>query len=152
MRPPQSSVAQYTSPFFQQLTEDQLQKLHNASLEILERTGVRLYFQGAIDLLRKAGAQISDGNRVRVPSHLADWALRTVPKRVTLCNRDGSQVLPLEGKKSFFGAGSDCLNILDHRTGERREAKLADVEDGMRVCERLPNCSRSSWLRDVVAV
>ena len=139
MRPPRSNVAQYMAPFFKQLSEDQLQEIHAASLEILERTGVRLYCQEAIDLLKKAGAQVSDGNRVRVPSHLADWALRAVPKRVTLCDRSGSRVLPLEGTKSFYGTGSDCLNILDHRTGQRREAKLADIEDGMRVCERLPN-------------
>ena len=139
MRPPQSSVAQHMLPVFQQLTEDQLQEIHAASLEILERTGVRLYLQEAVDLLKKAGAKVSDGNRVRVPSHLAGWALGTVPKRVTLCDRNGRPALPLEGKKSFFGAGSDCLNILDHRTGERREARLADVEDGMRVCDRLPN-------------
>ena len=139
MRPPQSSVAQHMLPVFQQLTEDQLQEIHAASLEILERTGVRLYLQEAVDLLKKAGAKVSDGNLVRVPSHLAGWALGTVPKRVTLCDRNGRPALPLEGKKSFFGAGSDCLNILDHRTGERREARLADVEDGMRVCDRLPN-------------
>ncbi len=49
---------------FSRLSPDQCQKLHNASLEILERTGVRLYDQEAIDLLKKAGASFSEENRV----------------------------------------------------------------------------------------
>ena len=139
MQPLQSNFSQYAFPFFQHITPDQLQEIHFASLEILERTGVRLYLPEAVDLLKKAGAHVSDGNRVRVPSNLAAWALRTVPNRVTLCDRRGNRVLPLEGRKSFFGTGSDCLYILDHRTGERRQALLADVVDGMRVCEALAN-------------
>ena len=47
--------------------------------------------------------------------------------------------MPLEGRKSFFGTGSDCLNILDHRNGERRKAKLDDVVDAIKVCEHLEN-------------
>ena len=31
------------------------------------------------------------------------------------------------GYHSYFGGGSDCLNILDHRTGERRRPTLEDV-------------------------
>jgi trimethylamine--corrinoid protein Co-methyltransferase len=134
-----SGFTQYGAPRFNQLTDDQLREIHFASLEILERTGVRLYLKDAIDILKKAGAHVTDGNRVRIPSHLAEWALKAVPKRVVLCDRDGNRTMPLEGKKSFFGPGSDCLNVLDHRTDERRNARIADVVDAMRVCERLEN-------------
>jgi trimethylamine--corrinoid protein Co-methyltransferase len=134
-----SGFSQNTSFLFRQLTDEQLQEIHFASLEILERTGARLYLREAVDMMKRAGAQVTEGNRVRIPSHLAEWALKTVPKRVVLCDRDGNRVMPLEGKKSFFGPGSDCLNVLDHRTGQRREARLDDVVDGMRVCESLPN-------------
>lgn len=130
---------EYKSPIFRQFSDDQLQEIHFTSLEILERTGVILEFQDAIDILKKAGAHVSEGNRVRIPSHLAEWALRAVPKRVMLCDRDGNRVMPLEGKKSFFGTGSDCLNILDHKTGERRKALIADVIDAIKVCDALEN-------------
>ncbi len=139
MRPVVTAFSQFRSPLFRQLTDDQLREIHFASLEILERTGVRLHYEDAVDMLKKAGAHVSDGNRVRIPSHLVEWALRTVPKRVVLCDREANRVMPLEGRKSYFGTGSDCLNILDHRTGERRKAKLDDVRDAMQVCEHLPN-------------
>jgi trimethylamine--corrinoid protein Co-methyltransferase len=133
------NFSQYGSPIFRQLSDDQLQEIHFASLEILERTGVRLHLQEAVDILKKAGARVFDDNRICIPSHLVEWALKTVPKRVVLCDREGNRVLPLEGNKSFFGPGSDCLNIIDHLTGERRKTRISDIVDAMKVCESLPN-------------
>jgi trimethylamine--corrinoid protein Co-methyltransferase len=124
---------------FRRLSGEQCQKLHRASLEILERTGARLHHQPAIDLLRKAGAKVSEGNRVRIPAALVEKALNTAPKRVTLYNRHGEPVIPLEGQRTFFGTGSDCLNILDHRTGERRKPVLQDIVEGVTLCDALPH-------------
>ena len=134
-----SNFTQIVAPVFKQVSDDQIQEIHFASLEILERTGVRMHLQEAIDLLKIAGAHVSDGNLVRIPSHLTEKALVTAPKRVVLCDREGSRVMPLEGRKSYFGTGSDCLNILDHRTDTRRKAKLSDVVDAIKVCEYLEN-------------
>jgi trimethylamine--corrinoid protein Co-methyltransferase len=108
-------------------------------VEILERTGVRLYHQPAIDLLREAGAQIAEGNRVRIPSALVERALESVPHEVTLFDRHGEPAMRLGGKRTFFGTGSDCLNIVDHRSGERREPVLRDVVQGITLCDALSN-------------
>ncbi|NIO72221.1 MAG: trimethylamine methyltransferase [Anaerolineae bacterium] len=124
---------------FDRLSPEQCQKLHNASLEILARTGVRLYHQEAVDLLKKAGASVSEGNRVRIPSGLVEKAFSTVPKRITLYDRHGQPALFLEDYRCYYGPGSDCLNIIDHRTGERRKPVLQDVVEGMTVCDALPH-------------
>jgi trimethylamine--corrinoid protein Co-methyltransferase len=121
------------------ISPDQCCRLHNASLEILARTGARLYDQGAIDLLKQAGASVEDGNRVRIPSGLVEKAFSTAPKRVTLYDRNGHNALMIEEGNCFYGPGSDCLNVVDHRTGERRKAILQDVIDGMVVCDALTN-------------
>jgi trimethylamine--corrinoid protein Co-methyltransferase len=124
---------------FRRFSDEQIQMLHNASLEILDRTGVRLHHQPAIDLLQRAGAHISDGNRVRIPAKLVEQALTTVPKQITLYDRHGEAAIPLDGHRTFFGTGSDCLNIVDHRDGERRKPVLKDVVEGVTVCDALPN-------------
>lgn len=129
----------FLSAQFRRLSDAQCEKIHWASLEVMARTGVRLYEQEAIDLLEKAGAIISDGNRVRIPAGLVEKAFSTVPKRVVLCDRHGRRVMPVEGHRTFFGPGSDCLNIIDHRTGERRKPVLQDVVEGMIVADALPN-------------
>ena len=112
------------------LSDEQVQKIHGASLEILDSIGVQVHLEEAVDLLKKAGAKVTDGNLVHLPPKLVESALSTVPKEVTLYDRNGNPVMPLGGARCFFGPGSDCLNIIDHRTGERREPVLQDVIDG----------------------
>jgi trimethylamine--corrinoid protein Co-methyltransferase len=129
----------FLSAQFRRMSEQQCEKIHWASLEVMERTGVRMYEQEAIDLVRKAGAHVSDGNRVRIPPGLVEKAFTTVPKRVVLCDRMGNRVMPVEGHRSFYGPGSDCLNIIDHRTGERRTPVLKDIVEGMTLADALPN-------------
>jgi trimethylamine--corrinoid protein Co-methyltransferase len=129
----------FLSAHFRRMSDEQCQKIHWASLEVMERTGVRLYEQEAIDLLQRAGAHVSDGNLVRIQSGLVEKAFTTVPRRVVLCDRHGNRVVPIEGHRSFYGPGSDCLNIIDHRTGERRKPVLQDIVEGMILADALPN-------------
>ena len=115
-----SNYREFRGPQFRLLSQEQLDEIHSATLEVMERTGCRIFSEEAVALLKKAGAQVTEGNRVRISPGLVEKALSTVPKRVVLCDREGRRVLPLERCNSFFGPGSDCLNILDSRTGERR--------------------------------
>lgn len=128
-----------TRLMFPRLSNEQCEKLHSASLQILERTGVRLHYQPAVDSLRRAGASVTEGNRVRIPDKLVEQALETAPDEVVLYNRNGNPVLPVGGYRTFYGTGSDCLNILDHRTGKRRKALLKDVVEGVTLCDALQN-------------
>jgi len=135
----------FSSAQFRRMSDEQCRRIHWASLEVMERTGVRLYEQEAIDLVERAGAHVSDGNLVRIPSGMVEKAFTTVPRRVVLCDRHGNRVMPIEGSgrsgsaRSFFGPGSDCLNIIDHRTGERRKPVLQDIVEGITIADALPN-------------
>jgi trimethylamine--corrinoid protein Co-methyltransferase len=133
-----NSIA-YTGPQFALLSETQLQDIHLAALEVLRRTGVRFHHQGAVDLLKEAGAFISDGNLVKFPASLVEQALGTAPSRIIMCDRDGQPGMYLEGSKVHFGTGSDCLNLLDPRTGQHRKFAEADLTDAYRLCDALPN-------------
>lgn len=132
-----SNYISYMAPRFQALSRDQMRELHLASLEILERVGVRFYDEEAVEMMKRGGCQIDDGNLVKIPSWLVERALRSAPRRIMLCDREGRRIMPLEGRNCFFGPGSDCLHILDHRTGERRQAVLRDVVEGVTVCDYL---------------
>ena len=137
--PLKSNTLSFDTPQFRKLSDDQLERLHHASLEILDRTGVRLLADEALDLFARAGVKVVDGDRVHIPAGLVEWALSVAPKRVVLCDRAGRRVMPLEGTNVFFGPGSDCPTILDHRSGERRPGTLADIVEGIRLCDALPN-------------
>jgi trimethylamine--corrinoid protein Co-methyltransferase len=124
---------------FSGISDEECRMLHSASLEILERTGVRLFLQEAVDLACKGGADVSDGNLVRFPSGMIERALTTVPKRVVLCDRYGNRVMPVEGYNCFYGPGSDTLNIIDYRSNSRRKPVVKDVEEGTILCDALPH-------------
>jgi trimethylamine--corrinoid protein Co-methyltransferase len=124
---------------FRYLSDEDCARIHQASLEILDRTGVKLHHREAVALLKKAGARVEEGDRVYVPAGLVEQALSTAPKSVTLYDRHGEPALLLEGDRCYYGPGSDCLNIIDHRTGQHRKAMMQDVVEGVTVCDALPH-------------
>jgi trimethylamine--corrinoid protein Co-methyltransferase len=124
---------------FPEHSRDDCRQIAEASLEILDRVGVRIHLEEAIQLFKGAGAKISDGNLVRISADLVENALSTVPENVIIYDREGYPTMQLDGTRSYFGPGSDCLNILDYRTGARRKPVLEDIREGLLLCDALPN-------------
>jgi trimethylamine---corrinoid protein Co-methyltransferase len=124
------------SPGIQLLTEDQKKEIHSATLELLRRTGVDVLIPEVRDLLKKAGCWM-DGERVRIPSHLIEWAIRTAPNRVVLCDRDGNPAMELEGRKGYYGTGSDTPFVIDAYSGERRQSVLQDIANVAKLVDAL---------------
>lgn len=137
-RPATPPEAPPAAPRWDRLAPATAARLEEAALAILERTGIEIPVAEALDLLRDAGAAV-DGSRVRIPERLVARALETAPRQVTLHDRAGQPAIALTGDAAFFGPGSDCLNVLDHRTGERRRATSADLRDGLTLADALPN-------------
>ena len=69
-----NSVA-FQSPQFSVLSESQMRDLHLAALEVLRHTGIRFFHQGAVDLLKVAGAYVSDGNLIKFPARMVEDAI-----------------------------------------------------------------------------
>jgi trimethylamine--corrinoid protein Co-methyltransferase len=124
---------------FRQLTDSQLEEIHLAALEILRRTGVRVYEPEAVTLLGDAGCSVTDTSLVRFPPAVIEDALRWAPSRVPLCDRTGKARVLLEAHRTYFGTGSDLPNTLDLETGERRLSRLSDVQASARLTDALPN-------------
>jgi trimethylamine--corrinoid protein Co-methyltransferase len=96
-----SNAVQFASPQFRKLSDTQRDRIHLASLEILERTGVTVDLPEALALLKKAGVGVGDDGRVRIPAHLVEWAVALAPKRMVLADRHGRRVMPMEANNVF---------------------------------------------------
>lgn len=120
------------------VSEDQVKKIHLATLEVLERTGVDVFAEEALALLGNAGAHIN-GNRVKIPGWLVEESVRLAPSKVTLASRTGKRSLFLEGNNTYFGNGSDTPYMLDPFTGEHRLTKKKDVCDQALLNDYLEN-------------
>lgn len=129
----------YRSPQYAVLSEHQLEQIHLAALEVLRSIGVRFHHPEALEMLKEAGAFISDQNLVKFPARLVENALATAPERVIMCDRDGKAAAFLEDSKANFGTGSDCIHLLDYKTGQHRKFTKNDIIEGYRLCDALPN-------------
>ncbi len=125
-------------PRLAMLSAEDCQRIHQASCTILERTGVRVYHEGGLELLRQAGARV-DGDWVHIPAAMVDAAVASAPRSFNLYRRGSDQVAcVLDGEHVYFGPGSDTLRYLDPRSGKRRDFLTADIGDCIRVCDYLP--------------
>jgi trimethylamine--corrinoid protein Co-methyltransferase len=126
-----------TSAHYSRMGKQECEEIHLASLEILNRIGLDVHDEKAREILVKGGAK-ADGIRVRLPEYMVTRALATVPKRITLYNRKDQVAMHAGGYNTYYGGGSDCLNILDHRTGQRRKPVLKDVAEAATLMDALP--------------
>ena len=115
------------------------QRVHDAAVEVLERCGVEVHYEPALELFAAAGAHV-DGSRVRIGRDLVAGALQSAPGSWTVKSRGRDEVVQLrDGAGPYYGTGSDCLYVTDPETRERRRARVADVEAMASTCEKLPN-------------
>ena len=135
-----ANYTQFNSPQFRILSDKQIEELHFATLQILERTGVAFECQEAIDILGDAGADVSDPNRVKIPSYMVEQALRTAPKMITLYTREGEPAIVLNGQTgSHFGSMVDCPDFLNPYTRRRDKCYVEDIAHTARVSDALSN-------------
>ena len=127
------------TPQFRVLSDDQIEEIFHAALDVLERAGTRIHSAEALELLGRARCHISDGDLVRLPSWLVKESLNTVPSRVVIAGRDRSKRLHLEKNKFYFGTGSDCPSMVDPYTDQVRKYAFDDVVNAARISDALPN-------------
>jgi len=125
-------------PRMRVLGQDQIDQIHLATLEVLERTGVEFNHEQALELLDGAGARV-DGNRVRMPASMVEDAIRAAPCRVILGRRGGERSVFLEGDKVWFGPSLDLMDYLDPFTDERRPFTSDDCRVTATVADALPS-------------
>jgi trimethylamine--corrinoid protein Co-methyltransferase len=135
------------TPQFRVLSDDQIEEVFHAALDVLERAGTRVYGQEGQALLSDAGCLVSadagpadsTGALVKVPSWLVKDALSTTPGRIVVAGRDRDRRIYLEKNKFHFGTGSDCPSMVDPYTGEVRNWTAGDVYNAARISDALPN-------------
>lgn len=120
------------------LNEDRCLKIHHATLQVLERTGVEVHEKRALKLLKEAGCIVQD-RRVKFPPSLVEDAIEQAPERVILADSSGKRRIFLERGRIYFGLGNDLAYFQDPFTQEVRPSLLKDVEHVAIIAEKLEN-------------
>ena len=130
------------------LSEEQIKSLHEATVEVLENTGVIVDTPEAIDLLHANGARVK-GSNVCLSEDLINTALETAPDRIYLYDRKGENCLTVGGDNVYFGGWVENLYIYDPKSGSLRPPVLDDLEYTASVCDRAANIDWLSWAGQV---
>lgn len=134
-----SNHTSFDTPQFRLLSDNQIEDIHNTTLELLRRVGIKFHHERALSLLDEAGAYIGEDDLVRFPPGLIEEAISSTPGRVVLTDRSGDPAMNLQGTETYFGTGSDTLKYLDPFTGETRKWETEDICDAYRVVDALDN-------------
>jgi trimethylamine--corrinoid protein Co-methyltransferase len=133
---------QNNRPYFHILTDAQIQEIHEAALDVIESGGVAFNHPGAREILQSAGVDVSDPQRIRIPSNLVEQALEATPKAVEIFTREGAPAMTLNCQgKSHFGAAANIPLLLDPYTGKQRTTLVEDIATNARLCDGLSNIS-----------
>jgi len=126
---------------FKVLNEKKIRRIHFGVLEVLETAGVRVENETALRLLHDAHCAVDfDKKIVKIPEHVLQDALSSVPTAITLCGQRSEYDVRLKlGEKTYMVGAAAALYVLD-TNNQRRLATLKDLIDLTRLHDYLEHC------------
>ena len=130
---------QFENPYppLEIISPEQVEAIHEASLEILETVGVNFLLDEARRISKEAGADVeSKSTRVRFDRDLILAAMSTAPASFTITARNPRHSLSFGGRSLNFAAVSSPPNASDLDRG-RRTGNFQDFCNFLRLTQRL---------------
>jgi len=121
------------------LSADEVEAIHQATLRVLSEVGVMLDHAGAREMLIARGAKF-EGNRVRVPPELVEWALAQCPTTLSTRGRAGTIITLGDGSLHWHNLGG-ARDVYEHTTQSVRAAMVQDVVNAARLLDALEHCN-----------
>jgi len=114
---------------FKPLTNADIQLIHNAVLDVLERIGLANAIPTCVELVTNAGGSYSDDGRLLFPRALIEDTIANAARDITLFGQDPKHDMLLSGTNTHFGTAGAAVHMVDCETREYRESTLADLYD-----------------------
>jgi trimethylamine--corrinoid protein Co-methyltransferase len=100
------------------ISDDELEAIHLASLEVLQEIGIDMMLPQARDLFARAGASV-DGERVRIPSQVIESAIASAPAAFDFHARNPANTVRIGDGFLAFGTVGSAPNASDFDNGRR---------------------------------
>ena len=123
-------------------SDDELNDIHLATLEVLEHTGVFVENEEALEILDGGGAVIDKSqNIIKLPPYLVEDSLRSAPPKFVMAGRQAEDDFVVESNRVGFTNFGEGILTADLETGELREPTKKDVADSAKVGDFLSEVS-----------
>ncbi|GIK43958.1 MAG: methyltransferase [Chloroflexota bacterium] len=121
------------------LTEAQVQQMHQAILEVLWETGLRIESDWALKFFKQHGCWVDEASlRVRFPAEMVEECVRLAPSSYPVKAPDPANDL-LVGQETLYFSHSSGMETIDLATFEPRQPTQAEYIDCVRVLDALPH-------------
>lgn len=122
------------------LSKDDIERIDEATMGVLERAGVAVYERQSLDLLEENGAPVDrTSSRARLPERMVREALERAPSRVKLAGRHGGRSVELGSGRTYFTNSLQGIKVLQLGSGEVRDSLLSDIPVFAKLVDALPN-------------
>lgn len=119
------------------LTQEQVEKIHDASLEILEEVGLKVRYEPARELFKKHGCSVEE-ERVKFPRAVVEKYRKMVPSSFTFHGRDPKFDKTIPQDSPVIVTASSAPDIIDPVTGQERRAESRDIAQIAHLINELP--------------
>lgn len=140
IRNPRASYSKKQGFSLNMYTEDELQQIHLATLEVLWHEGMTVGTKDALDTFKDGGALVDySTQKVRIHPYMVEDAIRSAPSTIVLAGRNPKYDCVLDGSRvnyTTFGCG---VGIYDMDSGEYRATNIDDLAATARVADYLEN-------------
>lgn len=121
------------------LDDEQLDRLRDATLHILETVGVKFPNARSLEILGDNGCAVDQATQVvRFPRDLVMAAVAKAPRSYTMAARNPAFDLVLQEGTSYFTTDGCGVAVIDPDTGLERPSRKEDVARMARICDALP--------------
>jgi trimethylamine--corrinoid protein Co-methyltransferase len=124
------------------LNPSELERIHEATLDVLETVGIRFPSERALDVLEKNGCEVDRATQVaKLPRAVVMEAVSLVPDSYVLAGRDPACDMLIDGKHCYLSNDGSGVFVWDHHKGEKRPSTKADAATSARFVDALANVS-----------
>lgn len=122
------------------LTDDELDEIHRATLDVLEDTGLLVSTDEAQEIYYSHGCKVDKKtNIVKIPPFLVEEAIASAPSKILLAGRNHKNDIVVEGMRVAYLNFGVAPQILDMKTGKARESTLKDLAETALMVDAIDN-------------
>jgi trimethylamine---corrinoid protein Co-methyltransferase len=130
------------------LSQDDIQMIHQGTLDVLWNIGLKVLSSEARQIFGDNGCVVDEANQiVKIPAHLVESAIQSTPATYRAHAIDPANDYVPGGKKTGFVNFGEAAQIMDPHTRKIRGATKADVDNTVRLMDKMDNIV--GWERPV---
>jgi len=139
-RGPRSNTSTNGGWGLQAFSDDDLETVHYASLELFEDVGIKIESKLAADVYDGSGCKVEKIGRhwiVKVPGYIVEDCIRSTPKHVVLKGKSAEYDYSVDPRSVSFTTFGELIKIIDPETRKIRQTTQKDLANIARLCDSI---------------